>query len=50
MPGFIEEADLPLWYASAHALVFPSLIEGFGLPSRRLWLVAYQWRLQSEAV
>ena len=32
MPGFIEEADLPLWYASADGLVFPSLIEGFGLP------------------
>lgn len=32
MPGFIAEEDLPLWYASAEALVFPSLIEGFGLP------------------
>lgn len=31
-PGFVEESDLPLWYASADALVFPSLIEGFGLP------------------
>jgi glycosyltransferase involved in cell wall biosynthesis len=30
--GFVEEADLPLWYASAEALVFPSLFEGFGLP------------------
>ena len=32
MPGFVEESDLPLWYSSADALVFPSLIEGFGLP------------------
>jgi glycosyltransferase involved in cell wall biosynthesis len=32
LPGFIDEEDLPLWYASAKALVFPSLIEGFGLP------------------
>lgn len=32
LPGFIEERDLPLWYASAEALIFPSLIEGFGLP------------------
>ncbi len=32
LPGFIEEADLPLWYGAAAALIFPSLIEGFGLP------------------
>jgi glycosyltransferase involved in cell wall biosynthesis len=32
LPGFIEEEALPLWYSSASALVFPSLIEGFGLP------------------
>ena len=32
LPGFMEEAELPLWYAAAKALVFPSLIEGFGLP------------------
>ena len=32
LPGFIDEFKLPLWYASAFALVFPSLIEGFGLP------------------
>jgi exopolysaccharide biosynthesis WecB/TagA/CpsF family protein/anti-anti-sigma factor len=32
LPGFINEADLPLWYSCAHALVFPSLMEGFGLP------------------
>lgn len=30
--GFVEESDLPLWYSAADALVFPSLIEGFGLP------------------
>ncbi|MCC5840240.1 MAG: glycosyltransferase family 4 protein [Opitutales bacterium] len=32
LPGFIDEADLPYWYGAARALVFPSLIEGFGLP------------------
>ncbi|MDQ8193794.1 glycosyltransferase family 1 protein [Coraliomargarita sp. SDUM461004] len=32
LPGFMDEAELPLWYAGAEALVFPSLIEGFGLP------------------
>lgn len=32
LPGFIAEADLPLWYGAAQALVFPSLMEGFGLP------------------
>lgn len=32
LPGFMEETELPLWYAGAQALVFPSLIEGFGLP------------------
>lgn len=32
LPGFMDEAELPLWYAAAEALVFPSLIEGFGLP------------------
>ncbi len=31
-PGFVEPADLPLWYAGADALVYPSLFEGFGLP------------------
>lgn len=30
--GFIKEVDLPLWYGAAHAMVFPSLMEGFGLP------------------
>jgi glycosyltransferase involved in cell wall biosynthesis len=32
MPGFMEEAEMPLWYGTAHAMVFPSLFEGFGLP------------------
>ncbi len=30
--GYVEEADLPLLYAGAHAFAFPSLHEGFGLP------------------
>lgn len=30
--GFVDAADLPPLYAGAAALVFPSLIEGFGLP------------------
>ena len=30
--GYVEEADLPLLYAGAHAFAFPSLYEGFGLP------------------
>lgn len=32
LAGFVDGADLPLWYAAAEALVFPSLMEGFGLP------------------
>ncbi len=32
LPGFVVEEELPLWYAAAEALVFPSLMEGFGLP------------------
>jgi glycosyltransferase involved in cell wall biosynthesis len=32
LEGFVENDDLPLWYAAAEALVFPSLMEGFGLP------------------
>lgn len=31
-PGFVPQALLPALYASATALVFPSLYEGFGLP------------------
>jgi alpha-1,3-rhamnosyl/mannosyltransferase len=30
--GYVEESDLPLLYAAAHAFAFPSLYEGFGLP------------------
>lgn len=30
--GYVDEADLPLVYAGAHAFAFPSLYEGFGLP------------------
>lgn len=32
LEGYVDNADLPLWYAAAEALVFPSLMEGFGLP------------------
>ncbi|MEI6605836.1 MAG: glycosyltransferase family 1 protein [Verrucomicrobiota bacterium] len=32
LEGFVDNAELPLWYAAAEALVFPSLMEGFGLP------------------
>lgn len=30
--GFVDDAHLPRLYATASALVFPSLFEGFGLP------------------
>ncbi len=32
LEGFVDNLELPLWYAAAEALVFPSLMEGFGLP------------------
>lgn len=32
LEGFVDNLDLPLWYAAAEALLFPSLMEGFGLP------------------
>ena len=32
MPGYVKENDLPLWYASSLAFVYPSKYEGFGLP------------------
>jgi glycosyltransferase involved in cell wall biosynthesis len=32
LPGYLDEADLPLWYNAADALVYPSVFEGFGLP------------------
>jgi glycosyltransferase involved in cell wall biosynthesis len=31
-PGMIREADLPVVYSLADVFVFPSLVEGFGLP------------------
>lgn len=31
-PGYIPELELPDWYRSAEAFVYPSLFEGFGLP------------------
>lgn len=30
--GYVADAELPLWYNAAAALVFPSVYEGFGLP------------------
>ncbi|MGE9295456.1 MAG: glycosyltransferase family 4 protein, partial [Puniceicoccales bacterium] len=32
MAGFVEDDELPIWYGAAQALVFPSLMEGFGFP------------------
>jgi len=32
VPGFVSDADLPLWYRAADVFVYPSLFEGFGLP------------------
>jgi glycosyltransferase involved in cell wall biosynthesis len=31
-PGYIPEAELPVWYNAADLFVYPSLYEGFGLP------------------
>jgi glycosyltransferase involved in cell wall biosynthesis len=31
-PGFIADEELPAWYRAAEAFVYPSLLEGFGLP------------------
>lgn len=33
MPGYVAAADLPWLYAGARAFLFPSLLEGFGLPA-----------------
>lgn len=30
--GYVHDADLPALYSMAHAFVFPSLYEGFGIP------------------
>ncbi len=32
LPGYVDETELPLWYASATAFLYPSKYEGFGLP------------------
>ena len=32
LPGYVPEADLPLWYNAAAAFAYPSSYEGFGLP------------------
>jgi glycosyltransferase involved in cell wall biosynthesis len=32
LPGFIPDAEMPLWYNSADVFVYPSVFEGFGLP------------------
>ena len=31
-PGFVPDAELPLWYSAATFFVYPSLYEGFGMP------------------
>ena len=31
-PGFIPEAELADWYRAAELFIYPSLLEGFGLP------------------
>lgn len=33
LPGFVPDRDLVWLYGAAYALVFPSLMEGFGLPA-----------------
>lgn len=32
-PGFVPDAELPLWYRAADAFVYPSQYEGFGMPA-----------------
>jgi glycosyltransferase involved in cell wall biosynthesis len=32
LPGYVPDAELPLWYNSAEVFVYPSLYEGFGIP------------------
>lgn len=32
LPGYVSAEELPLWYNSAEALVYPSVFEGFGMP------------------
>lgn len=31
-PGYVSDAEQPLWYHAATAFVYPSLYEGFGMP------------------
>jgi glycosyltransferase involved in cell wall biosynthesis len=31
-PGYVPDAELPLWYNAAECFVYPSLYEGFGMP------------------
>ncbi len=31
-PGYIPAAELPVWYSAALAFIYPSRLEGFGLP------------------
>jgi glycosyltransferase involved in cell wall biosynthesis len=31
-PGFVPDAELPLWYNAATVFVYPSVYEGFGMP------------------
>lgn len=32
-PGFVAQAELPLWYRAADVFVYPSQYEGFGMPA-----------------
>ncbi len=32
LPGYVPNAELPLWYNAATLFAFPSLYEGFGMP------------------
>jgi glycosyltransferase involved in cell wall biosynthesis len=32
MPGYVPEAEKPMWYNAATCFCYPSLYEGFGLP------------------
>lgn len=34
---FVQDSELPNWYAKASLFVFPSLYEGFGLPPLEAW-------------
>ena len=38
-PGYVSDEELPLWYAAADLLVFPSKYEGFGMPIVELSLI-----------